>query len=195
MSRLFVAVPLPEPIKDSFSIYLSRLRQLSKNLKAVSKEQLHLTLKFLGEVDEEKALFVKTKLEKIAAQYDPFQLKLDAAEVFPNSQDPKVVWLGTESPEIVQLMREMEHTFSDIRKNEYASEKPHLTLARIKARLDEAKSIAVMSLAAEIKTKLQQKDLDAFMVDRFVLYESKLTLAGPVYREVKSFSLNEEVSA
>jgi len=174
--RLFIAIPLPESVKE----HLSHLEQPNEGIKW-QDGQYHLTLKFLGETDEGKAVEVQEKLTKI--DFPAFRMSLNGFGYFPQGRQPKVLWVGIEkNKKLVELQKKIEAICCSLGfEPENRPFKPHITLARMKgvAKRD------VMSFINQHK----QFRIPEVPINEFVLYESKLRSDGALHIRLKTFSL------
>jgi 2'-5' RNA ligase len=173
--RLFIAIELPAEVK-------AHLEQLQKKLdghfvQLTLAKEIHLTLKFLGEVSEEKVAEIKQKLEKI--DFGSFEASLGRTGVFPDEHYVQVVWVGTEPENSIKfLQQKIEKSLLGLFEPD-AKFTPHLTLARVKFIKD--KKLFIENLH---KIKAEKKE---FLVDSFKLIKSTLTPKGPVYEDVAEF--------
>lgn len=175
--RLFVAIELPDDLKTA----LGRLRTDVPGARWVPPEQLHLTLAFLGEVEEETAGKLGERLSLIHTP--PFQLNFSGTGCFPNRHRPRVLWAGLEPhPRLMHLaagvhgavlacgIPQEERPFS-----------PHITLARLK-----------FPAAREVDAFLdmsQKPELPPFPVREITLFQSRLTPQGAVHIPVRTFPM------
>ena len=168
--RLFLAIDLPERAKDDIISVQKQLKTFVK-AKYVEKENLHITLKFLGDVENMKSL---DPLNDV--RFQPFKASLSNIGAFPNPNYIKVIWVGIKqgSDRIIQLHDEIESKIPFEKDKDYH---PHVTLARVKSRVDERAKKTINSIFLN----------DEFEISKFVLYKSTLTPAGPVYEQVASF--------
>jgi len=171
--RLFIAVTLPQEIKD----YLSTL-QRNLPYKGLNKvKSMHLTLKFLGEVDDNKVDKIREKLSKV--KFEKFTAKLDGAGVFPNENYVKVIWAGLNPGE---KFKEIQQQIEDVLKDDFKHDEefhPHITLARIKF-LEDKKAFV-----NQIKTmKIEPRE---FEVSSFKLFKSELIQKKPVHTVLEEF--------
>jgi 2'-5' RNA ligase len=175
--RCFIAINLPEEVKEEISKIIEKLPK--KGIKKVAKENLHLTLKFLGEINENLIKKIEEELEKI--KFDRFAVKLKDIGFFPNRNFIRVVWLGIDEgeEEIKELQKEVDKKLAKLFKKEKNFE-PHLTIARVKFLKDKEGFIEELE-----KIKFE----DSFEVRSFELMESILQRKGPVYKLIKSFKL------
>lgn len=175
--RLFTAIELPEEIKDYlFSIKDEFNRDLAK-VNWVAKSKLHITLKFLGEVNEKILPGIIEKLKKI--KFDSFELELDNLGIFPNENYARVLWVGVKNfNKVIGLQQNVEDELRDYfeKDKEFSA---HITLGRIKIIKDKSEF-------KEILNKIKIKKL-RFKVNSFSLIKSELTRAGPKYTNVEKF--------
>lgn len=176
--RCFLAVDVPEEIKRN----ISRLQQELTGLdtKLVEKENLHFTLKFFGELDEEKMKAVVKRVETIATMRCTVSLK--GIGFFPNRNFIRVVWIGAESQEFLNLHIAINEALADF----FEKEKPvpHLTLARVRSQLYRTR-------LQEFGDRHQNEEFGIFEVTQIKLKRSTVTRMGPVYEDVKVWDLHD----
>lgn len=166
MPRLFVAVDLPEPHKAR----VAALKTPLAGARWVPPDQIHLTLRFLGEVDEEGIASLKQALEEI--RFDPFPLALLGVGHFPQGHHPRVLWAGVEPSSPLDdlygaLERALEGAGFPPEERRFS---PHITLARLHG---------TPAGAVELfENDNRAFALVPFPVERFVLYASILSRAG-----------------
>ena len=144
-------------------------KKLFGDITLVPLENLHFTLKFLGEVPETKVNSISEQLSIIAKQHNQFIVSMKRVGSFP-----RVIWAGAESNELLSLTVDIQNSLADIRKENYDAIQLHLTIARIRSGRVSVKNFA-------------NEDFGSFVVDRFVLYRSVLKSGGPVYGAVREF--------
>ncbi len=171
--RTFIAINLPEKIKDKISETTKEF--LDKGIKKVRKQNLHLTLKFLGDVDEKKLEEIKQTLKTV--NYVKFEISLKNIGFFPNKEFIKVVWIGIEKRrnEVIGLQKQIDQKLEKCGFRPEINYEPHLTIARVKSIKDKKEFLDKIK---EIKFK------DNFSVSKFELMESNLSPSGPVYKEL-----------
>ncbi len=173
--RLFIAIELEE-----LADYFKQLQEKIPKVKATFPKQFHLTLKFLGEVEESKAGKIKEILGKI--DFSHFKMKLSNTGVFPNEKFIRVVWVGLEDGEkITGLQQNIEDSLEGMFKKEKRGFSPHITLARIKFIEDDKKEGFVEAIKS---IGIEQKEVE---VKSFKLIKSTLTKEGPVYEDLEVF--------
>ena len=182
MKRLFVAVPVSEEIAKEIKPVLNALAKTGADLKLVSLFNLHFTLKFLGEVDEKHIPEIEKTLVSIAEKTKTFEVSVKGVGVFPSLEKISVVWIGTEDPELVSLMKKVGDELNYIRKNEYDEEVAHLTIARVKTGRNKKE-------LQQFVKHFEKKDFGKMKVDKMILFESELTKDGSMYKIVREWSL------
>ena len=175
--RLFIAFDVPDDAKE----YMAKVQGIIGNnlaeIRWVKKEQMHLTLKFLGEVQPDIATKIREELGKI--RFDSFMVYLNSIGVFPNENYIRVVWIGLEPEKrIIGLQRGIDEKLKKLFKKE-KDFKAHITLGRVKYVGNKEQFFSKLkSIKAEKKS---------FRVDSFKLMKSTLTWQGPVYEVVEEF--------
>ncbi len=184
MKRLFVAVPVSEEIKNKIRPIAEELSKIGADLKLVSISNLHFTLKFLGEVDEKKIPEIDNKLADIAEKTKPFEISIKGVGVFPSLDQISVVWIGVEDSLLASLMKTVGKELDFVRKNDYAEEVAHLTIARVKTGKNKKE-------LQEFMKKYEQKEFGTMKVDKMILFESELTGEGAKHKAVREFELEK----
>ena len=123
MKRLFVAIPVQG---IDFTLAQERLRSCDADINFVS--QLHFTLKFLGNVEEEKISLILKQLREISTKFKPFTLTLQGVGAFPSSGRINAIWIGTENENLLALYQKVNAVLEYVRKEEYEEIIPHLTI-------------------------------------------------------------------
>lgn len=173
--RTFLAIDLPKEIKD----YLFDLEKKFKEAKItwVAKKNLHLTLKFFGEVPEEKVKEIITRLPR----GKPFTVHLNKMGFFPNEKDPRVIWVSLEpEEEIIKLQQAIDAEFLKDIKEEQKFQ-AHITLGRIKS-IRRKKDFLDSVQTIKIENRV-------FIIDSYQLMSSRLSKLGPVYNTLKNVAL------
>lgn len=134
MIRAFIAIDLNEPIRRFLSDLIRDFKSLGLDARWARPENIHLTLKFLGEVSEEQLDLLAEALRKAAGTAVSFSLTVQGVGVFPSSRRPRIVWAGLQrEPNLTHLQREVEDRMNRLGfEREQRPFKPHLTLARIR---------------------------------------------------------------
>jgi len=184
--RTFIAIPMPEAC-------LEMLAQMQRHLKASNAEvrwtkiaSIHLTLKFLGEVDPAVIPAMAEALAVISKKARPFDLRLAGLGCFPNEKNPRVVWCGIQGDTdvLLSLQSGVETVCADFGfEPEDRPFRPHLTLGRIKGR----KNLRLLS-----DSIAKGSDLECgFRADSFNIYKSVLKPDGAVYTVLEPIALQQ----
>ena len=179
--RLFVALELPAAVRENLGALLKALRAVSPQTRWVRPENLHLTLKFIGEVPETEFAVIRNALA--AARSDqPDALEFRGLSFFPNEKRPRVFWAGIEaSPNLKTLAAEIDRAMEKLGiPCEQRPFSPHLTLARFEPpELPEKLRSAIEENAA--------REFGSFRTNQYQLIESKLKPSGAEYTTLESF--------
>lgn len=133
--RCFIAIELPQDIKEGIAGKTKRLRAAEADVRWVSPENLHLTLKFLGNTPEDLLEDVREKLSAVAGRHPAFSFGLSGAGAFPDTGRPRVVWIGVrDSGELAGLQGDVDAAMAELGfEAEQRAYSPHLTLGRVKS--------------------------------------------------------------
>jgi len=187
--RSFIAISLPEEVKSSLARMQAGLKSGSRApVKWVDPAMMHLTLKFLGNVDAGIIGGVAAALGEACRGIAPFRLEMDGPGVFPNPRSVRVVWagLGGELEKLNLLQQHIDAALAPLGfRAEARSFTPHLTLARVR---DEARPEERQRLG-ELVTGAAAAPGHSFNVDAVHLMKSQLMRTGPVYTRLASVSL------
>jgi 2'-5' RNA ligase len=184
--RLFAAIDIEPQVQDRIERVQQQLKRdlklYGKEVRWVRPEQLHLTLKFLGEVRDSAITQVCGVITQTAPEYQGFDLRVQGLGVF--GRPARVVWAGCEvPPELIKIQTRLESEFKNIGwDKENRPFAGHLTIARVK-------SAAAGRKLAEAVQAYPDEFLGAVLVDQVVLYESRLSRTGPEYNAVCTASL------
>ena len=171
--RLFVAAEVPEKIKERMGELEAELP--SEGLKKVNPLLMHITLKFLGEVEDAKVPGVEAGLSSV--EFAPFNVGVKGVGVFPSESYVRVVWAGLEGEGLGTLAEKVEEALSGMFKREARGFSAHLTLARVRKKVELGKFLE----------KHKDEAFGEFEVDRFVLMRSILKRPEPEYSVVAEF--------
>jgi 2'-5' RNA ligase len=185
--RLFIAIELTDAIKIEIEKIVNKLREADCDVKWVRREGMHITLKFLGEVEEDKKNKIEDILVRVAGTTAPFKVSFRGIGAFPDLRRPRVLWIGIEDGG--ELLKEVaEKLEASLDELNFPGEKraffPHLTLgrARSNAGIEELKK----AMAEEEKFILPELN-----VSEIILMQSILKKEGAEYRKVMSYKLQE----
>jgi RNA 2',3'-cyclic 3'-phosphodiesterase len=181
--RTFISIELPERIRKEIFKEFEKIKNsglVSGNF--VKKENLHLTLKFLGNISEDEINKIKDKLSEIS--FSKFELFTDGVGFFPSEKYIKILWTKLVSNQLKFIKDIIEEKLFEIGVNKEVREfSSHVTVARIKNIKDKTKFL-------EKVKELQIKKM-GFKVDKISLIKSELTRSGPIYKILKEFDLTD----
>jgi RNA 2',3'-cyclic 3'-phosphodiesterase len=185
MIRTFVAVAIPENVQRSLGEQSHLLRSMGLAGSFPKPESIHLTLKFLGDVQESDVYRFGEAIQAAVQGIEPFRLRVEGLGVFPGLSAPRVVWIGVEHHERLHLLQSrVEASFEELGfPREGRAFRPHLTLARLKSR-DNLKS-----LANYLKEEGLAVSAGEMAVDAVHLYRSELHRDGARYTRLRTAEL------
>ena len=180
--RAFIAADLP-PI-PSLHALVRDLREASRDLKVVSPDHLHLTLKFLGDTEEGLVPEIVSAIREAAAGVPPFVIRVRGTGAFPNLARPRVLWVGIEGGEpLGRMARTLNEGLANLGfEREARGWSPHVTLARVRGGRD----------MDRVKALLQTRVREAFAevrIEDIRLKKSVLKPQGPEYSTVEAVRL------
>lgn len=175
--RTFIALDLTPEMRQGLSGLQAELKKSNADVKWVDPKNIHLTLKFLGDITEQQVEPVTQALDKIAAHRQPYELSLSGIGAFPKLDYPRVVWVGIESgkEETKEWAAKIDEELSRLGfKKEGREFKAHLTIGRVRSpkNKDRLKSI-IQSTTFAPSSKIP--------IDSITFYQSTLTPQGPIY--------------
>lgn len=178
MIRTFIAVELPK----SFLPEIERIGTFLKmpGVKLVESGYVHITLKFLGDIHEDKVEAIASALSEIKCK--PFEAGIRGLGVFPKPSYVRVIWLGAQG-DFDTLYREVERVLAPFRFKKDGDFTPHATLSRVKQPVNR------IELMEKIKN-IGDADLGTFSVSSISLKKSTLTPSGPVYETLREIRLS-----
>ena len=183
--RTFISVELPDEVREKISGAVEALKKVNAAVKWVEPKNLHITLKFLGEVPEGEIDNLKDRVAEAVKGKKSFPAEFSGVGTFPEGRKPRVIWAGTAKggKEQEEIAASLEKALSKAGfREEERGFKPHITIGRVK----EGKNLD--ALLGEIE-KMKGKPFGGMMVEDINLMKSRLSPKGPIYEEVKSIRL------
>ncbi len=187
--RAFIAIDLPPAVLKAIGSLQDELKIGTKGIRWVKSGNIHLTLKFLGDIPEELLDELGEILASVCKSRPPFKLSPGTPGGFPNIERPRVIWLGLvgELEKLDVLKQEIEKGCSSAGlPREKRSFHPHLTLGRVKDWRRKGPNLA------DLLGRTKAVTANTFSVNAVHLYKSDLTRDGAVYTKLKSFPLKQE---
>jgi len=189
MRRIFTAIDISDEARIKVARYIENVRDEFPNLRVgwERAEKLHLTLKFLGDIDEDRLNNFIEAVEETAEQLSNFKLQISGTGAFPSPRNARILWLGVRD-ERGSLQRLNEILETECKRKGFEREKrnykPHLTIVRLR---EPPKS-------KELVGKHLQNDFASieFAVSRITIYESLLQKSGSIYSVVSKHQFTED---
>lgn len=182
--RTFIAVEPSKTLRSG----ISRLRRDVPGVKWVPSEQIHLTLNFLGGVDDGMLTVIAGELRRV--RFKSFSLTIGSCGFFPNERRPNVFWLGLgRSEPLTSLKADIDARLQRV-SNNFLDDKPfvpHLTLARLKRRTPKR---SVKQVASLFPSELEAT---TFTIDAFFLFSSVLRPEGALHAKEEEFKADDIV--
>ncbi len=185
LMRVFLAVEIPDNIKNNLKPLLQKLKRSGGHIKWVEPENLHITLKFFGEVNDNVLNKIKETLSSSITGENSFSIELEKTGQFPErARIPKVLWVGAKrNIKLSTLVKKLEKKLSKIgfpeEKREFIA---HLTIGRVK-------SSNGFSGVRKTLEEFKNKEFGSFIVKKIVLFKSTLTPSGPSYEKLEEYPL------
>lgn len=184
--RTFIAVKLPENVLAAIDEVQEQLAAYGFNVRWVTTGNIHLTLKFLGDVHGDKIDGIAAVLAEAVHGFAPLRLAASGVGVFPSVKRARVIWVGItgQVPEFAALKRSIEDRLATIG---YPHEKRpfsgHMTLGRVKGPIAASRLMTAMDALRDFAS-------ETFEVDRVVLFKSDLRPTGALYTELRQITLS-----
>jgi RNA 2',3'-cyclic 3'-phosphodiesterase len=181
--RLFTGLDLPAEVVRNLEKLLKELRPTAR-IQWSPPANLHVTTKFIGEWPEERLDELKAALAAVPSRAE-IPLHIRKVGFFPNPHSPRVFWCGIEAPGLAELAADTDRATSAVGiESEKRAYSPHLTLARIKEKVD------LQPLREKIAARASL-DFGSFTAAGFFLYRSQLRPTGSVYTKLAEFPLSK----
>ena len=185
MIRAFLAIDLPASLRPVLSWAQEELKKSGADIKWVPVGNIHITMKFFGNITDVQVNDISEAVTALAATQDPFTLTVTDAGAFPSPKNPRVVWLGVggELDIVREFHRRLEIAFAALGFSpEDRPFSPHLTLGRVK-------SPAGRTALTQCLVHLPSPAAPPFQVSDVVLFRSNLTPRGATYLPLKVIPL------
>jgi len=186
--RCFIAIEIPVEVKNSISEAISPLKKLGQDsVKWVRPENIHLTLKFLGNTPEDRLKSIEAALTRACMGMNPIEGEIKGAGAFPNPGRPSVLWVGLECPPaLLELKERIESELGALGfEPDDRPFSPHLTVGRVKRgmRLPKRRLFAAIE-------QLESTSFGTIDIREIALMKSDLRPGGPVYTRIFSAGLS-----
>jgi len=186
--RTFIALELSQEIRTSVSLLQQTLQKTDPDVKWVEPQNIHLTLKFLGEIEDTKIKHTSDILEGIAKTNSSYSIRLSELGGFPKIDCPRVIWVGidfgdSQTKEIARLLEEKLYSIGIPKETREFS--THITIGRVRTGKNRLKLVSELK---KLSADFSGKGLE-MQVLKITLFESKLSPKGPAYAPIKEVNL------
>ncbi len=191
--RAFIAIELPPATQEAIQKQTARLHQSlgDQSIRWVQPANLHITLKFLGDIAAAHLDFIKQSLTRLVDSHSAFDLQIGGLGSFPNSKRPRVLWVGLHAPAaFTSLQSDVEASM--VKLGYEKEERPfssHLTIGRVK----QNPSLNELQKIRTTLDTIQLGNIHTTRVDSIHLYQSDLKPTGPVYTDLFSAKLKNNL--
>jgi 2'-5' RNA ligase len=182
---MFISIDIG-PLKSLITIG-KNLKKINPYLKVVNPQNIHFTLKFLGDTEIKKISAIKEAIKKSVEGIPPFSLNLKGVGVFPNFNYIRVIWVGLEPMNahkdlLFDITRKIDEELYNLGFCKNKQFKPHVTLARVK-------NITNKSVLKQFIEKYSTHNFDTKKIDSITLKKSELTPKGPIYETLETIKI------
>ena len=185
--RCFIAINLPESVKKILTGLQQELGQCGADIRWVRPENIHLTLKFLGDINKEAVEDIVKILEMACKEHTVFDFEIFGTGIFPNMKSPRVLWVGLNTGELFASLYQMiEKGAASLGfKAEKRRFVPHLTLGRFRSSMGKSTLIEKIGL-------YEKNRFGSFNIQSVCLMQSTLKPAGAEYTIIKEVFLGNK---
>lgn len=183
--RAFLAIEIDDYLKNNIKKTQQNIKNTqSAKIKYVEDENLHLTIKFFGDINERKQKQISKSINRTIENYNPYILKVAKIGAFPNINRPKVIWTGVKdkNKNTINLIKELDEEFNKIGFKKERNYVPHITIGRVK-------NISQKNVLENTLQNLKNSYYGKMKVTKLCLKSSELTPNGPIYNTEEEFIL------
>lgn len=181
--RAFLAIELEDSLRDKIFKVQRDFGKIDTKIAYVNSENIHITLKFFGEIDLEGIDMLSKKIEGVISNYKPFDVNITGCGAFPSKDHIKVLWFGIEDDKLLkQLHDDLDAEFETIGIDKDKKFSSHVTFGRMKSKKNK---VAVRDKIEEY----ENYDIGSMTVNKISLIKSTLTARGPIYDLIKEYKL------
>lgn len=184
--RSFIAIELPETLKKALAEFQQELEKCGADVRWVRPDNIHLTLKFLGNIEEDKADIIAEKIKGTCKGQPGFELAISGAGVFPGKRSPRVLWAGIVlNDNIMTLQEGIEEAMASLGfEREKRRFSPHLTLGRFRS--SRGKQAVLDKMDAYTENIFGLMDVKSVL-----LMSSELSPGGAKYTKIAEFKFKK----
>ena len=187
MIRAFIAITIDDQIIRKISAAVAELRRALPEVRWVAPENIHLTLKFLGDIEADQVDVIANAMEPALKVFPRFTISAKGLGVFPALRRPRVLWVGIEGSHLVKLAAKVESALEPIGfLREARSFQPHLTIGRWRRFDGPAKNLL------EELERWKTHDYGASQVEKVTLFQSVLQADGALHQPLRVIAIAQE---
>jgi 2'-5' RNA ligase len=185
MPRAFVAIDIGSDVRERLSSVQRRLAATGARLRLVDPPNIHVTMKFLGNVPEHRLEEIKDAVRKAASVAAPYDVEVYGLGAFPSTRYIRVIWAGVKKgrEETLAIQQQLDRNLAELNFRPEKDFVPHLTIARVK-------SGAARDKLAALLAEMSNVDFGGSHVDAIELKQSRLTPKGPIYSTLERVELD-----
>ena len=181
--RAFLAIDLDDDLKPKINRIVKEFKKTDARIKYVELTNLHLTLKFFGDIDTDGLDLLEEAISNVVSQFDSFKIKIKGCGAFPNTNRIKVIWVGIDDDAIIKDLHDsLDKEFVRLGFDEDRKFSTHLTIGRMKSAKSKNKVKSTIEEFGDV-------EVGEMEVTHITLKKSTLTPAGPIYEDLKIFEL------
>ena len=181
--RAFLAIELEDELRHKIYEIEKEFKKIDAKIAYVEEKNLHITLKFFGEIDLQGLDKISDKIERVLANYKPFGINIKGCGAFPSNDHIKAIWFGTQDNKIInELHDDLDAEFDSIGIEKDKNYSSHVTFGRMKSEKNKDE------VRREIE-KYEKHEIGPMKVKKIILVESTLTARGPVYKPIKEYKI------
>ena len=181
--RAFLAIDLDEDLKPKINNLIKEFQEIDTKIKFVELVNLHLTLKFFGDIDSDGLDALESAIANVVSNFKPFKVNIKTCGAFPNKKRIRVIWVGIEDDSILkELHKQLDVEFTKLGFDKDKKFSTHLTIGRMKTAKNK-------ELLKEIIEENESIEIGEMEVNKISLKKSTLTPSGPIYDDLKVFKL------
>ncbi len=190
MIRTFLAIELPRALLSKIEEVQGDLRSSQADVRWVNPENLHLTLKFFGNIDQSRIEPIVQSIDQAVQETPPILLRVKGMGAFPNLKNPRVIWIGVEDgkEEVTSFQKKLE---IGLKKIGFPPDDhpfhPHLTLGRMRSSRGKEDLIKRME-------RYREDEFGEVQVEKVILFKSDLRPSGPIYTSLREIRLGGQLS-
>lgn len=185
MQRIFIALLINNELKNGLIQIQEKLKVSKAEVKWVSHEGIHLTLKFLGNVEDFQMENIYAIVSAVVANFSPFTISLSSLNAFPGMSRPQIIWVGIQQGRevICEINQQIEDNLVSLGfEKEKKRFSPHLTIGRVKGNKRCAELTSLLP-------KIESSNIGQMRVEAIHIMKSQLTSQGAIYSVLKEISL------